>query len=320
MLIRARGAELCGAIGRWSWRLPATDADQVERRPWAAVVADYVSLTKPRIMSLLLATEFLAMIVAARGWPGWVLTIEALGAGAMASGGASSINCWFDRDIDAVMGRTRGRPVPSGRIAPARALALGIGLSAVAFGVFAVGVNMLAAVLSLFGGAFYVLVYTMWLKRLTSQNIVIGGAAGAVPPLVGWAAVTHTVGPVALVLFGVIFLWTPPHFWALSLIVRRDYASVGVPMRPVVAGNRDTRRGIMVYSVLLVALSLTLAYWLGSAELAVGVVLGLIFLGLAGRVLLERGTTVWARRLFRFSLVYLFAFFLGTACVAVLGG
>ncbi len=312
--------EAVDGAGRWAWRLPVAGADHRGRRHWRLVVADYVSLTKPRIMSLLLATEFLAMVVAARGWPGWGLTIEALGAGALASGGASAINCWFDRDIDAVMGRTRGRPIPAGRIAPARALALGIAMSVAAFSIFAAGVNLLAAVLSLFGGAFYVLIYTMWLKRVTSQNIVIGGAAGAVPPLVGWAAVTHTLGPLALVLFGVIFLWTPPHFWALSLIVRRDYASVGVPMRPVVAGNQDTRRGILVYSVLLVGLSLTLALWLGPAELGVGAALGLIFLGLAVRVLWERGTTFWAGRLFRFSLLYLFTFFVGTAGIAVLRG
>jgi protoheme IX farnesyltransferase len=279
--------------------------------------ADYLSLTKPGVMSLLLATEFLGMVIAARGWPGLGLTAAALLGGASASGGAAAINCWFDRDIDAVMGRTRHRPLPSGRIRPERALAFGVGLSLLGFLLFLLLVNPLAAVLSAAGGAFYVFVYTFWLKRTTKSNIVIGGAAGAVPPLVGWAAVTHGFGPVGLALFAVVFLWTPPHFWALSLIVRRDYAAVSVPMRPVVVGVRRTRTSIVGYTVALVVFSCTLAIWLGPAELAVALILGAPFVALSIMVLREATGMRWARQLFRYSMLYLFVFFLGTAGVAV---
>ncbi|NNM96024.1 MAG: protoheme IX farnesyltransferase [Candidatus Dormibacteraeota bacterium] len=281
-------------------------------------LADYLSLTKPGVMSLLLVTEFLAMVVAARGWPGWEVSLAALGGGVLASGGASAINCWFDRDIDAVMGRTRNRPVPAGRIAPGRAIGFGLILSAAGFAVFIWYVNPLAAGLSLAGGAFYVFVYTFWLKRATKENIVIGGAAGAVPPLVGWAAVTHGIGPVGLALFAVIFLWTPPHFWALSLIIRRDYQAVAVPMRPVVVGLRRTKTGILGYGVLMLAATCGLGLWLGWAELGVALGLGIPFLWLSLLVLRETEGMRWARRLFQFSIVYLFAFFLGTALVAAL--
>ncbi len=269
-------------------------------------------------MSLLLVTELLAMVIAARGWPGLGLTVAALAGGACASGGAAAINCWFDRDIDAIMGRTRRRPLPSGRIRAGGALAFGVGLSLAGFLIFLLLVNPLAALLSAAGGAFYVLVYTFWLKRSTKSNIVIGGAAGAVPPLVGWAAVTHGLGPLGLALFAVIFLWTPPHFWALSLIVRRDYAAVSVPMRPVVVGVRRTRTSIVGYAAALVAFSCVLAIWLGPFELAVALALGLPFLALSVMVLREASGMRWARQLFRFSMLYLFAFFLGTAGVAVL--
>lgn len=290
----------------------------VSRRGIGARAADYLSLTKPGVMSLLLVTEFLAMVIAARGWPGLGLSAAALAGGACASGGAAAINCWFDRDIDAVMGRTRNRPVPSGRIRPGSALAFGLGLSLTGFLLFVFLVNPLAAVLSAAGGAFYVFVYTFWLKRTTKSNIVIGGAAGAVPPLVGWAAVTHGFGPVGLALFAVVFLWTPPHFWALSLIVRRDYAAVSVPMRPVVVGVRRTRTSILGYTLALVAFSCTLAIWLGPAELAVALVLGAPFIALSIMVLREAAGMRWARQLFQFSMLYLFVFFLGTAGVAVL--
>jgi len=267
-------------------------------------------------VALLLVTEYLAMVTAARGWPGLGLSLVALAGGACAAGGAGAINCWYDRDIDAIMGRTRGRPVPAGRIPAGHALAFGLLLTGLAFALFWVEVNPLAAWLSLLGGLFYVLVYTVWLKRSTSENIVIGGAAGAMPPVVGWAAVTHSVGPLALALFAIIFLWTPPHFWALSLIVRRDYAAVGVPMRPVVVGVRRTRLAILAYSVLLAAFSLVLGVWLGAAEVALAAVLGLAFCWLAVRVLRETTGTRWARQLFRFSMLYLFALFLGTAVIA----
>jgi len=268
-------------------------------------------------MSLLLITEFLAMVIAARGWPGLGLSAAALAGGACSSGGAAAVNCWFDRDIDAVMGRTRHRPIPSGRIRAGAALAFGVGLSLAGFLLFLALVNPLAALLSAAGGAFYVFVYTFWLKRSTKSNIVIGGAAGAVPPLVGWAAVTHGVGPLGLALFALVFLWTPPHFWALSLIVRRDYAAVAVPMRPVVVGVRRTRTSIVGYTLALVAFSCSLAIWLGPAELAVALLLGAPFVVLSVLVLREEAGMRWARQLFRFSMLYLFAFFAATAGVAV---
>ncbi len=288
-------------------------------RSLKGVLADYVSLTKPGVMSLLLVTEFLAMVTAARGFPGWGLSAAALAGGAMASGGASAINCWFDRDIDAVMGRTRNRPVPAGRISPGAAVAFGVALTLLAFATFWVAVNPLAALLSLAGGSFYVLVYTFWLKRTTKENIVIGGAAGAVPPLVGWAAVTHGVGAVGLLLFLLVFLWTPPHFWSLSLILRRDYQAVSVPMRPVVVGVRRTKSGIAAYAVLMTLASCLPAIWLGPWQLLVALGLGLPFMALSARVVGEPVGTKWARRLFLFSMAYLFLYFLGTALVAVAG-
>ena len=285
-------------------------------RPLARLVGDYLSLTKPQIVALLLVTEFLTMVTAAHGWPGVRLSLVALVAGAGAAGGAGAINCWYDRDIDAIMGRTRARPVPAGRIVASHALTFGLFLSAAAFALFWLAVNPLAAWLSLAGGLVYVIVYTVWLKRTTAHNIVIGGAAGAMPPLVGWAAVSHDVAPLAWALFAVIFLWTPPHFWALSLIVRRDYAAVGVPMRPVVAGVLRTRHAILAYSVVLVGFSLTLGVWLGSAEIGLTAVLGALFLWLAVRVRREATGVRWARQLFQFSILYLFALFLGTALIA----
>ncbi|MGH7642289.1 MAG: heme o synthase [Candidatus Dormibacteria bacterium] len=301
------------AVGAWSRARPSA-----AHRHSKEVASDYLSLTKPGVMSLLLVTEYLAMVIAARGWPGLGLSVAALAGGACSSGGAAAINCWFDRDIDAVMGRTRHRPLPSGRIRPQGALGFGVGLSLAGFMVFLLLVNPLAAGLSVAGGGFYVFVYTFWLKRTTKSNIVIGGAAGAIPPLVGWAAVTHGIGPLGLALFVVVFLWTPPHFWALSLIVRRDYAAVSVPMRPVVVGVRRTRTSILGYTLVLVAFSCSLAFWLGPWELAVALGLGAPFVVLSILVLREASGMHWARQLFRFSMLYLFIFFLGTAAVAVL--
>ena len=287
-------------------------------RPLRHVLQDYLSLTKPGVMSLLLVTEFLAMVTAARGFPGWGPSLVALLGGALSAGGASAVNCWYDRDIDAVMGRTRNRPVPAGRISPNRAIAFGLVLSVLGFATFLWLANPVAAGLSLAGGAYYVFVYTLWLKRTTKENIVIGGAAGAVPPLVGWAVVTHGVGPVGLALFLLIFLWTPPHFWALSLIVRRDYEAAGVPMRPVELGVSRTREAILTYTLVMVLASLALAVWLGPWELAVAGGLGAVFLYLALRVLREGRSMRWARQLFRYSILYLFAFFLCTALVSAL--
>src|ERR1700720_1696036 len=276
----------------------AQDLSVVLSRPRGigAVLADYLSLTKPRILLLLLITEFGAMIAAARGWPGTSLTLAALAGGAFSAGGAAAVNCWFDRDIDAVMARTCTRPIPSGRIRPANGLVFGVGLSAFGFIILALVTNLLAALLALAGGLFYVFVYTMWLKRSTSQNIVIGGAAGAFPPLVGWAVVTGTISAPALALFAVIFFWTPPHFWSLALLLRRQYQEVGVPMLPVVATDANTRRSIVVYSAVLLVVSVIPAIWFGPVYAVGAAALGGGFLWMAWRVLRAEGLR-WASRL-----------------------
>ncbi len=218
------------------------------------VLADYVTLTKPRVQLLLLLTTVTTMYVA--GDPTVSLVLLTCLGGSLSAGGAGAVNHFFDRDIDAQMARTASRPVPAGRIAPGAALAFGIVLGALSFVLLATTVNLLAACLTLAGFLGYVFVYTLWLKRTTPQNIVIGGAAGAVPPLVGWAAVTGTLDPTALYLFAIVFYWTPPHFWALSLLMKDEYARVGVPMMPVVHGEAETRRQILLYTGLLVVLTL----------------------------------------------------------------
>src|SRR6202162_3493809 len=228
----------------------------VVRRPARDVVLDYVSLAKPRIIPLLLITALGGMMMAERGWPSTGLVILTLVGGALAAAGAGAINCWIDRDIDGEMLRTRRRPLPDGRIAPAHALLFGIVLGLIAFVLLAFWVNVLAATLAISGLLFYVFVYTLWLKRSTVEHIVIGGAAGAIPPVVGWAAVTHRVDLTAVYLFAVIFLWTPPHFWALALRLRGDYARAKVPMLPVVQGEAAARRQILAYTLVLVAVTL----------------------------------------------------------------
>lgn len=275
-------------------------------RPAVSRVLDYVSLTKPRIMVLLLVTASASMLVAAPGTVSpWLITVTLVG-GALASGSASAINQLLERDIDALMVRTRGRPVAAGRIQPPYAFAFAVLLGAAAFAELAALVNLLSAVLALAALFFYVFVYTVWLKRLTPQNIVIGGAAGAMPPLVGWAAATGRLELPALILFLIIFLWTPPHFWALSLFRREDYARAGVPMLPVVSGEETTRRQIVIYSIVLVMATLLLyplggMGWLYTAS---ALVLGGIFVALALRVWQER-TSGAAVRLFGYSVIYL---------------
>src|SRR4051794_38838389 len=218
------------------------------------VVADYVTLTKPKVQLLLLLTTVTTMYVA--GDPSLALVALTVIGGSLSAGGAAAVNHYYDRDIDAQMARTATRPVPSGRVSPRAALTYGIVLQALSFALLALAVNLLSASLALAGFLGYVLVYTVWLKRRTAQNIVIGGAAGAVPPLVGWAAVTGHLGPVAPYLFAIVFFWTPPHFWALSLLMKDEYARVGVPMMPVVHGEGETRRQILLYTVLLTVLTL----------------------------------------------------------------
>ena len=231
-----------------------------EGRTLARQLSAYVQLTKPRVMSLLLATTATAMVIAARGMPPLGVFVWTLIGGALMSGGAGAINHYVDRDIDPLMGRTAWRPIPSGVISPGRALWFGIGLGVLASGVFVIFVNVIACVLAIAGLLGYVFIYTLWLKRSTPSNIVIGGAAGAIPPLVGWAAVTNEISSLtAWYLFAIIFFWTPPHFWALSLLIRKHYERAGVPMLPVVRGEDETRRQILLYSVLLVVLTLVLS-------------------------------------------------------------
>jgi heme o synthase len=285
-----------------------------ERVPWGTW-RDYVTLTKPRIMSLLLITGFCGMIVGARGWPGTTTAVAAMTGLALACGGASALNHVLDRDIDPLMGeRTKRRPVASGRVTPSRALEFGLALSALSFVLLASAVNVLTAVLALVGNLFYVLVYTRWLKRTTSQNIVIGGAAGAVPPLVGWAAATGNVTVPALLLFVIVFVWTPPHFWALALLIKDNYAAAKVPMLPVVKGERETARQIVLYSVGLVAVTLLPWAWgtVGLLYLASALGLGAVFLWFAER--LRRDTSPRrALLLFHYSLLYLALLFAAMA-------
>jgi protoheme IX farnesyltransferase len=272
-----------------------------------SLASDLISLTKPRVISLLLLTTVAPMFLTDRGLPslgliGWVVL-----AGYLMAGGANAINMWFDRDIDREMGRTKQRPVPAGRIPPGAALLFGMGLGGAAFVLFWRFVNPLAAGLALGGLLFYVLVYTMWLKRATAQNIVIGGAAGAFPPLVGWAAMTGSLDLAALYLFAIVFYWTPPHFWALALIKERDYARAGVPMLPVVKGAHQTKVQMLVYTLLLLPLTLlpTLAGTQGLLYAAAAVLLGARLLWYCLRLLRESAVTPTAWRMYKYSLLYL---------------
>ncbi|MBV9803692.1 MAG: protoheme IX farnesyltransferase [Solirubrobacterales bacterium] len=301
------------AVGKLVESLPAPVTVAIPRA--SATWRDYVTLTKPRIMSLLVLSSVCAMIAAAHGAPGAVPLAGLVIGGALACGGASALNHVLDRDIDQLMGpRTASRPVAAGRISPARATAFGLGLTALAFAVLVVSTNLLAALLSLSGGAFYVGIYTYWLKRTTAQNIVIGGAAGAIPPLAGWAAAHGGLGVGAVALFVIVLLWTPPHFWALALLLVRHYAAADVPMMPVVRGPRATARQVLAYSAVLVAVTL--------APGALGV-FGLFYLlaaALLGAVLLALAWRLWresspanAGLLFHYSLLYLALLFVAVA-------
>ena len=287
-----------------------------------ASAADWFALLKPRVVTLVVFTGWIGLAIA----PGTlhpVLALAAILAIAIAAGAAGAINMWYDRDIDAIMRRTANRPIPSGRIAPGEALGYGVTLAAFSVALMALATNAVAAAILAVSILFYVFVYTMWLKRRTAQNIVIGGAAGAFPPLIGWAAVTGGIDLMPVLLFAIVFFWTPPHFWALSLFAHADYARAGVPMLPVVAGARHTRWQVLLYTVLLVPLTL-LPWALGLAGTIYGIsaaVLGLGFLVCAIRVVTDRQDASGisqtrdapARATFKYSILYLFVLFAAVA-------
>ena len=286
-----------------------TKAQGLAAQPAQSRVGDYFALLKPRVMSLVVFTGF-AGLVAAPGTLHPLLATVAVLCIAIGAGAAGAVNMWYDRDIDAVMQRTRRRPIPAGKVAPEEALAFGVTLSLFSVMLMGLAVNWTAAALLALANGFYVFVYTVWLKRRTPHNIVIGGAAGAFPPMIGWAAVTGAVSVESIALFLIIFMWTPPHFWALALYREGDYAKAGVPMLPVVAGKEETRRQILIYAALLLPLSLA-PVALGMAGAIYGVVaatMGAYFLWLALRVRRARDDAS-ARRMFGFSILYLFALF-----------
>jgi protoheme IX farnesyltransferase len=279
--------------------------------PSVAGVGDYIELMKPRVMSLVVFTAFVGLLIA----PGHVhpmVGFTALLCIAVGAGAAGALNMWYDADIDARMTRTAARPIPAGRVAPGEALAFGVMLAVGSVVVLGLLVNVIAAALLAVTIAFYVGVYTMWLKRRTPQNIVIGGAAGALPPVIGWVAATGSLAVEPILLFAIIFFWTPPHFWALSLYRTEDYTRAGIPMLPVVAGARETRRQIVLYTLLLAPLGVA-PWFLGYAGLSYGVVAlatGAVMIALALRVRAEEeGTHTASKQLFGFSILYLFLLF-----------
>ncbi len=291
------------------------------RPQFGDTLRNYISLTKPLIIVELLLTTVPAMVVAQGGWPSTWLVVATVVGGTLSAGGANTINCWYDRDIDALMRRTRNRPMVTGAIEPAHGLTFGIALGGIAFLFLLVTTTSAAAAISLLALLFYVFVYTVWLKRRTPQNIVIGGAAGAFPPVVGWAAVTGDISVAALVMFAIIFFWTPPHFWALALRLKDDYAEAHVPMLPVTDGPGATRAQIAVYSLLLVAISLVLAPaaslgWIYGGS-AAG--LGAVFIWSAVR-LWRSPDTVSPLGLYKFSLLYLALLFVSMGVDAALLG
>src|SRR6478735_3553909 len=289
----------------------------IERRPLALgqTARDYLTLTKPKVQSLLLLTTVTTMYVA--GDPSIGLIFLTCLGGALSAGGAGAINHAIDRDVDQMMARTADRPVASGRISPTAAIAFGVSLGTASFLLLALAVNPLAAALSLSGLLGYVCVYTLWLKRTTPQNIVIGGAAGAVPPLVAWAAVTGGLSGMAFYLFAIVFFWTPPHFWALSLLMKDEYAKAGIPMLPVVRGEEETRRQILLYTVLLYAVTQLpfCAGGLGVAYLVPSMLLGAGFIYFSTRLYRSRDRR-WALRTYLYSLAYLALLFLSMAIAA----
>lgn len=269
-------------------------------------ISSYIDLMKPHVTVLLLGTTVAAMAIAVRGLPPLGLVLATLLGGAMSAGSANCINCYIDRDIDQIMGRTQRRSLPSGKVQPTQALIFGLILAVGSFLILTIFVNLLSALLATSAILFYVFVYTVWLKRTSAQNIVIGGAAGAVPVLVGWAAATNTITLPAIWLFAIIFYWTPPHFWALSLLIQKDYEKAHIPMMPVVMGEPETRKQIFLYSLLLLAVTLVLFAMgaMGYLYLAAALILGGILLYMSVRLLRDK-TKKWARTLFWYSNCYL---------------
>lgn len=275
------------------------------RALWQSLL-DYAALTKPHVIELLLVTTVPAMVLAKGGIPPLPLIVVTLVGGFLAAGGANAINCFVDRDIDQIMGRTRGRPLARGVIEPRNALIFGIALGVASFTLFAVFVNLLSAFLALAAYLFYVFVYTLWLKRSSPSNIVIGGAAGSLPPVIGWAAVTNHVTLPAIILFGIIFIWTPPHFWSLALRYESEYRDACVPMLPVARGDDETRRQIVIYALLLVPITLLLIPFAGLGLLYAIVATGLgAWFVLQAYRLLRNPESRQPMRLFAFSISYL---------------
>ncbi len=293
-----------------SLELPTAPVNVEQPGKIKRTLSSYMNLMKPHVTVLLLGTTLAAMAIAERGLPPLGLVLATLLGGAMAAGSANSLNCYIDRDIDQIMGRTQRRSLPSGKVPPKNALIFGLALGVGSFVVLAVFVNVLSAALALGANLFYVIIYTMGLKRTSAQNIVIGGAAGAVPVLVGWAAVTNNVTLAAIWLFAIIFFWTPPHFWALSLLIQKDYEKANIPMLPVVMGERETQRQILLYSFLLLAVTLILfaMHAMGYIYLVAALILGGIMIYMAIRLVLDQ-TKKWARTLFWYSNCYLAAIF-----------
>jgi protoheme IX farnesyltransferase len=308
------------ALATVAFRL-APRSEPVPRPGARETVGAYLQLMKPDIIVLLLVTTVPAMVLAARGMPPWNLVVATLLGGVLTAGGANAINCYADRDIDQIMARTRRRPIPARRVEPEAVLRFGAGAVGAGFLWLWVTVNLVSAALAVGAAAFYVLVYTLWMKRSTPQNIVIGGAAGAVPALVGWAAVTGRVELPAVVLFAIVFFWTPPHFWALALRHTNEYARAGVPMLPVVRGREETARHILYYSLQLFAVTLLLlpAARMGPVYLTAALLLGGVLVGHAVRVLRDTGNRA-AMALFRYSITYLGLLFAAVAADALLRG
>ncbi|MCC5600383.1 heme o synthase [Nostoc favosum] len=278
------------------------------------VIQSYYQLTKPRIIPLLLITTAGSMWIAAKGEVNPLLLLVTLTGGTLAAASAQTINCVYDRDIDYDMERTRHRPMPSGKVQPRDALIFAIALATISFTLLAVFANLLAALLAFSGIVFYILVYTHWLKRHSTQNIVIGGAAGAIPALVGWAAVTGTLSWSAWLIFAIVFLWTPPHFWALALMIRDDYAKVGIPMLPVIEGDTATVKQIWYYTLVTVFATVLLVYPLGASGIlygAIAVILGGLFIHKSWRLLQNPEDRAVAKELFLFSISYMMLLCLG---------